>query len=77
MAKLYAPTFTVNISREFDGKTEGMRSWTIRATGADIDRFEDALTFICNAAFKSIPNPPPELRAVGKNSSLNNEGESK
>ena len=68
MAKLYTPTFTVKIEREFDGRVEGVRSWTIRASGADIDRFEDALTFICNAAFKAIPTPPPELRAVGKTS---------
>lgn len=69
VANLYTPTFTVKITREFDGKIEGVKSWTLRGAGDDVDRFEDALTFICNAAFKTIPTPPPELRSVGKTGS--------
>lgn len=67
MAKPYIPKVTVTIKREFDGKTEGARVWTMTGHGGDVDKFEDALTYLCNAAMDHMPDPPPTLRSVQSN----------
>jgi hypothetical protein len=66
VAKSNAQMMSVVIKREIDGKVVGARSWSMSGLEADIDQFEDALSYLCNAAMDHMPKPPPQLRTVGK-----------
>lgn len=68
MAKSKTQHLSVVIKREIDGKVVGARAWNMSGVEADIDQFEDAVAYLCNAAMDYMPKPPPELRAVGKSS---------
>jgi hypothetical protein len=67
MAKPYIPKFSVKITREFDGKVEGVRSWSMSAHGAEIDKLEDCISFILDSAGGHIRIPPePQRLSPGK-----------
>jgi hypothetical protein len=57
MAKPYVPTFEIVVRRKFDGQLEGQRSWVITGAAHEIDKLEDCIGFIADAAMDSIPNP--------------------
>lgn len=50
MAKPYLPTLTVIIRRSFDGEVEGERAWSVTSTGEQIDKLEDCIAFVMDAA---------------------------
>lgn len=66
MSKPTTPTIYVTLRREVDGKPAGIRAWTMRCFEVDADKFEDALAYLCDAALKATPNPPPELTLIGR-----------
>lgn len=50
MSKPYIPTFEIIVRRSFDGKVEGERSWKLSAAGSYVDKLEDAIAFVADAA---------------------------
>jgi hypothetical protein len=57
MAKPYIPTFEIILRRSFDGQLEGQRTWVISGAGSEIDKLEDCMAFVADAAMDSIPAP--------------------
>jgi hypothetical protein len=57
MSKPYLPTFEVVIQRTSDGELEGRRSWKVTGNHRDIDKLEDAITYLMDASLSHIPTP--------------------